>query len=257
MNEASPRTYTVKQLARLAGVSGRTLRFYDQIGLLKPSAHGENGYRHYGDQAILRLQQIRFYRELDFSLDEIRAILSRPNFDVTRALHDHRLALLHKAEHLDGLIQTVDKTIRHLNGEIIMDNQELFAGFDDETQKRREEEAARRWGDREVKESRRRWDSYTAEQKARIMAEAGANYRDLIPFIGKDPAGKGVQAIIARWHENMRYFYEPTPQILAGLGQAYSQDPEFRATFTKMHADLPDFLSRAIEVYCRNLAPAG
>jgi DNA-binding transcriptional MerR regulator len=246
-------TYTVKQLARLAGVSGRTLRFYDQIGLFKPSSHGDNGYRYYGDEAILRLQQIRFYRELDFSLDEIGAILSRPDFDVAQALQAHRLALQQRAARLDLLIQTVDKTIRHLRGEITMDSQELFAGFDDETQRRYEQEAERRWGAYHVRESRRRWDSYSAEEKARIMAEAGANYRDLIPYIGQDPARKEVQVIIARWHQNLRCFYEPTPQILAGLGQTYSSDPEFRATFTKTHPDLPDFLTRAIEVYCQNL----
>jgi DNA-binding transcriptional MerR regulator len=78
--------YTVKQLADLAGVSARTLHYYDEIGLLKPAAHGENGYRYYDEAAVLRLQQIMFFRELDFSLNEIKDLIDRPSFDVTSAL---------------------------------------------------------------------------------------------------------------------------------------------------------------------------
>ena len=85
------------------------------------------------------------------------------------------------------------------------------------------------------------------------MAEGGANYRDLVPYIGQDPAQPEVQAIIARWHQHLHYFYKPNRQVLQGLGQAYSQDPDFRALFTRIDANLPDFLSRAIEVYCAGL----
>ena len=246
-------TYTVRQLARLAGVTARTLHYYDQIGLLKPSGHGDNGYRYYDDESVLRLQQIRFYRELDLSLAEIRTVLDQPDFDALRALESHRRALEARAARLDGLIHTVDRTIKHLKGETRMTDQEMFVGFDAETQKRYEEEASRRWGEERVKESNRRWNSYSPQEKARIMAEGGANYRDLVQYIGQDPARPEVQAIIARWHQHLHYFYTPNRQVLQGLGQAYSQDPDFRATFTKIDANLPDFLSRAIEVYCAGL----
>jgi DNA-binding transcriptional MerR regulator len=121
--------YTVKQLADLAGISRRTLHYYDQIGLLEPSSVGENGYRFYGEDAVLRLQQVLFYRELDMGLDEIRAILDRPDFDVGRTLHAHRQALQHRIERLEALIGTIDKTIQYTRGKVEMSTPELFEGF--------------------------------------------------------------------------------------------------------------------------------
>ena len=245
--------YTVKQLADLAGVTTRTLHYYDEIGLLKPTSVGENGYRHYGKEAALRLQQILFYRELDVSLGEIRKILDAPEFDVQLALRSHRSALRARVERLSRLIETIDRTVEHMRGERTMGAGELFVGFDEETQRRYEEEASRLWGEKHVKESRRRWDSYSKEKRAAILAEGGAIYQDLVAHLGEDPAHEAVQQAIARWHQNLRYFYEPTPEILRGLGQAYSQHPQFRATFTRMHPDLPDFLTAAIEHYCGHL----
>src|ERR1700690_1634694 len=98
-------SYTVKQLSRLAGVSVRTLHYYDEIGLLKPDAIRPNGYRQYGDQALLRLQQILFYRELDLGLEAIKAMLDRPDFDAVAALAPHRLSLRGRAKRLERLIQ--------------------------------------------------------------------------------------------------------------------------------------------------------
>ena len=245
--------YTVKQLADLAGISTRTLRYYDQIGLLQPSAHGDNGYRYYDESAALRLQQIMFYRELDLSLDAIRAVLDDPNFDLMQALATHREALRHEAERLGSLIHTIDKTMSHLKGEMEMTTQELFAGFDEEKQRHYEEAAAQQWGSERVNESRRRWGSYSAEKKAQIMAEGGEIYRELAGYIGQDPALEAVQRLVARWRQNIRYFYEPTPEILLGLAQAYAEQPDFAAFYQKIHPDLPQFLRQAIEHYCHTL----
>src|SRR6266542_1290239 len=121
--------FTVKQLSKLAGVTPRTLYHYDAIGLLKPSRVGSNGYRYYGDESVLRLQQILFYRELDFSLEEIKAIVDEPGFDVLRALKEQRGALVERQRHLQTLIQTVDKTIQHVKGEREMSTKDLFEGF--------------------------------------------------------------------------------------------------------------------------------
>jgi DNA-binding transcriptional MerR regulator len=246
--------HTVKQLADIAGVTPRTLHYYDEIGLLKPSSVGENGYRYYDEDAALRLQQILLYRELDFSLSEIRTILDAPGFDVQLALQSHRRALQARVERLNGLIATIDRTVQHTRRERDMSTGEMFAGFDEETERRYEEEASRLWGEKLVKDSRRRWDCYSKEKQASILAEGGAVYQDLVTHLGEDPASEPVQQAIARWHQNLRYFYEPTPEILRGLGQAYSQHPQFRATFAKMHPDLPQFLTAAIEYYCRHLA---
>ena len=136
--------YTIKQLADLANVSRRTLRYYDQIDLLKPTAVGDNNYRYYDQKTVLRLQQIRFYQELDFSLDDIRKILDKSDFNALQSLQTQKEALQQQAERLNRLINTVDKTIPHLEGKLEMDNKDLFAGFDEAKQKAYAEEAERR-----------------------------------------------------------------------------------------------------------------
>ncbi len=248
--------YTVKQLARLAGVTPRTLHYYDEIGLLRPSSVGENGYRYYDEAAALRLQQILFYRELALSLDEISDLLHRPDFDVAAALRGHRAALQSRVGRLSQLIQTVDKTILHLEGMIEMDTKDLFAGFDEATQAQYEQEAAEMYDPKIVSETSRRWKNYSAEDKARIMAEGGAIYRELAALIDRDPGDAAVQAALGRWHENLRAFYEPTPAILRGLGQGYAENPQFAAFFEAIHPHLPDFLRRAIAHYVDQM-PSG
>ena len=126
--------YTVKQLSTLAGVTPRTLHHYDQINLLKPESVGENGYRYYGEKSVLRLQQILFYRELGFSLESIRDVLGKPEFQILDALEDHRESLQGRMRRLERLIQTVDKTIHHLKGEDFMSAKGLFEGFSEEQQ---------------------------------------------------------------------------------------------------------------------------
>jgi DNA-binding transcriptional MerR regulator len=121
--------YTVKRLAKLAGVSPRTLRYYDQIGMLKPDAYGDNGYRYYSEDALQQLQQILFFRELDFSLEDIRKIVSSPDFDRLQALEIHRAALKERKQHIDVLIHTIDQTILHLKGKSDMSEKQYFEGF--------------------------------------------------------------------------------------------------------------------------------
>lgn len=121
--------YTVKKLAKISGISIRCLRFYDEIGLLKPSFYGNNNYRYYEEEQILLLQQILFYRELGFSLNDIRKIISSDDFNKIDALISHKQVLLGSLDRTKQLIKTVEQTILHLRGEISMRNEELFAGF--------------------------------------------------------------------------------------------------------------------------------
>ena len=249
--------YAVKQLSDLAGVSVRTLHYYDEIDLLKPSAVSENGYRHYDEAAVLKLQQILFYREMGLGLLQIKDLLDSPNFDLVTALQSHREELQARIERLQALIHTVDSTILHLVGEIDMSKKQLFAGFSEEKQKQYEAEIANdpRYDQNKVKESQRNWKSYSTAQKEQIKAEGGAIYTDLIAVIDKGAASPEVQAIMARWHQHLRYFYEPTPEILRGLGQMYNQHPDFIANFQQMHPDLPAFLEQAVTHYCETLVP--
>ena len=121
--------YTVKQVARMSGVSVRTLHFYDETGLLKPAYLGANGYRFYEEPQLLTLQQILFYRELGFELKRIQPILGRADFEKVAALQSHRKVLQRNLARTRRLIETIDKTIQYLKGKKKMKSQEMFVGF--------------------------------------------------------------------------------------------------------------------------------
>jgi DNA-binding transcriptional MerR regulator len=243
--------YRIKQLADLAGISRRTLHHYDDIGLLKPSRQGTNRYRYYDDHAVLRLQQILFYRELGISLREIQEILDQPEFNVLGALQEHKNELQKRVARLNHLIETVDNTILHVKGEIMMSDQEIFEAFSEEQQEEYAQQARERWDPEFVDQSMKLWKSYSPEKKQQILDEGKAVYQDILEYMkdGKEPDSSEVQSCLVRWHQHMRYFYEPNWGMLRGLGQMYANSPDFRATFEKMDPDLPDFLNEAIQVY--------
>jgi MerR family transcriptional regulator, thiopeptide resistance regulator len=243
--------YTVKQLADLAGVSRRTLHHYDEIGLLKPPLTGHNRYRYYDEGAMLRLQQILFFRELGLSLKEIRGILDQPNFDVLESLLSHRASLGKRVQRLSNLISTVDNTIEHLTGGPKMSKKQIFAAFSEEQQEEYAQQARERWDPKIVDSSMKLWKSYSPEKKQQVMAEGRDIYVDIQTRMeaGDEPGSATVQDCLVRWHQHMRYFYEPTWAVLRGLGQMYAASPDFRANFEQMHLDLPDFLNDAIQIY--------
>src|SRR6185369_79914 len=163
--------FTVKQLSKLAGVTPRTLHHYDEIGLLKPSRVGENGYRYYGEESLLRLQQILFYRELGIPLEDIKKIMGRRDFDVIGALYSHKEALQNQVTRLNRLIHTVDNTINHLKGNIIMSEKSYFEGFSEEEQEKYAAEAEQLYDPETVRASNRKWKTYSAAKKESILAE--------------------------------------------------------------------------------------
>lgn len=243
---------TVKQLSKLAGVTPRTLHHYDEIGLLKPSRVGDNGYRYYGEESLLRLQQILFYRELDIPLDEIKNILGRRDFDVLGALHSHKDALQKQVIRLNRLIHTVDNTINHLKGNTIMNDKAYFEGFSEEEQEKYAVEAEQLYDAETVRESNRKWKSYSAAKKEAIMAEGKAIYMDLIAAMPKGAASKDVQDILVRWRKHMDYFWTPNLDQLLALANGYNDDPRFKANFDKMHPQLAEFMREAVQVYVAN-----
>ena len=164
----------------MAGITPRTLHHYDDIGLLKPSHIGDNGYRYYEEEALLKLQQILFYRELDFPLDDIKKIMGRRDFDVLGALQSHTDALQKQAVRLDRLLVTVDNTIQHIKGEKIMSQKGLFEGFSEEEQEKYALEAEQLYDPETVRESNRKWKSYSAAKKEAIMAEGNQIYQDMV-----------------------------------------------------------------------------
>ncbi len=244
--------YTVKQLAKLAGVSVRTLHYYDEIGLLKPSALGENGYRHYEEEAVLKLQQILFYRELELSLDEIKAVTGRPDFDVETALRSHREALQGRVERLKRLIQTVDKTINHLKGNEDMNEKGLFEGFSEEEQEKYAQEAEQMYDPETVRASNRKWKAYSTAQKEHILVEGKAIYTDLAAVMPKGAESPEVQVVIARWHQHMQNFWSPNDEQLLGLADLYNDDPRFKANYDKIDPKLAGFMREAVKVYVKS-----
>lgn len=127
--EKTKMPYTVNKLAKLSGISIRTLRFYDAIGLLKPAYYGDNNYRYYEEEQVMLLQQILFYRELNFSLNDIQRIISSDDFNKIDALISHKQILAQSLDRTKQLIKTIDQTIAHLRGKITMRDEELFVGF--------------------------------------------------------------------------------------------------------------------------------
>lgn len=250
--------YTVKQLSSLAHVSVRTLHYYDEIGLLRPSEVRSNGYRYYDEAALLRLQQILFYREMGLELLQIKDILDQPDFDLVAALRSHREALRQKIKRLHELMDTVDQTIAHIVRKADMSKKRLFQGFDEATQKQYEREARLEYGPDIVNESIRRYNSYTAAQKAAIGQEGTQVYVRIVEALeaGKDPDSPEVQEILQGWHQHLRYFYEPTLEILRGLGVMYNTHSGFIATFQELHPDLPAYLEAAITRYVDDLETA-
>jgi DNA-binding transcriptional MerR regulator len=241
--------YSVKQLAKLAGVSVRTLHYYDEIGLLKPSSVGGNGYRYYEEEALLKLQQILFYRELELTLDEVKTVVGRPDFDVISALQSHREALQGRVKRLKRLLQTVDKTIDHLKGNETMSAKGLFEGFSEEEQEKYAKEAEQMYDPETVRASNRKWKATPPAQKEKILAEGKAIYTDLAKAMPKGATSAEVQAVVARWHQNMQNFWSPNDEQLLGLADLYNDDPRFKANYDKMHPKLAEFMREAVKVY--------
>ena len=241
--------FTVKQLSKLAGVTPRTLHHYDDIGLLKPSRVGDNGYRYYGEEALLRLQQILFYRELDIPLDDIKKIMGRRDFDVLGALQSHKYALKKQVTRLNRLIDTVDNTINHLKGNNIMSEKAYFEGFNEEQQEKYALEAEELYGAEGVRASMKKWKGYSAEEKRRIMEEGSKNYTDMIAAMPKGADGPEVQGIVERWRTHMDYFWTPKLEQLLDLVNAYNDDPRFKANFDKLAPQLAEFFREAVRYY--------
>jgi DNA-binding transcriptional MerR regulator len=241
--------FTVKQLSRLAGITPRTLHYYDEIGLLKPSRVGENGYRYYGEEALLRLQQILLYRELDMPLEQIKAIMSQRDFDIITALESHREELRKRILQLERLVSTVDHTINHLKGKQDMNDKQYFEGFSEEQQAEYEKEAMQMYDPEIVKASSKRWKSYSAAEKQRIGEEGNAVYAELLKAMPKGPASAEAQAGVERWRRHLEYFWSPSDEQLLLLVDGYNDDPRFKANFDKIDPGLAAFIREAVRVY--------
>ena len=252
--------YTVSKVARMAGVSVRTLHHYDAIGLLRPLARTPSGYRLYGRQDLLRLQQILFYRELDMPLEEIRRLLDDPAFEPVAALQEHRRQLRERARRIERLLETIERTIANLMENEMDDEKvtdaELYAGFTAEQRAQIEEEVAARWDPQIVAESNRRVRNMTRGQWAALKQEGEEVTHGLAGLVDRDPADPAVQALIGRHYAMMNQFYAVTAGMVRGLGQMYVTDERFRANYDQHAPGLADFMQAATAVYADGLEAA-
>ncbi len=249
-------SYTVKQLAILAGVSVRTLHHYDYIGLLSPSQKKPNGYRYYEEPELLKLQQILFFRELDFPLSEIKRIILSPSFNIKEALRDQRKFIKMRKERLDKLIKTIDKTIKKINKEINMSDDELYGNFSKEEMEKYAEEAKERWGHTEAyKQSQERYKKMGKEGLKKVLAEGtqiSANIAGLMKK-GKKPEDPEVQKQIALHYNWLRHFYEPGPEMYQGLAKMYVEDDRFKKNIDKQGEGLAEFMRDAMVYFAKNM----
>lgn len=244
--------YTIQELASLAGVSVRTLHHYDEIGLLTPQRNPGNGYRRYREAELLKLQQILFFRELEFPLDEIRQILEGPNFDPKKALRTHRQMLELKQKRLGDLMKTIDKT---LNSKPMTD-QDYYGGFSQEEMDKLAQEAKARWGHTEAyKQSAERTKHWTREDHKRIAKEGEDFMRLLVTKMPEGVRSEAVQTMIGQHYASLRTFYEPCAEPYLGLAQMYTEDARFRAYFEKFDSALPEFMREAMEFFVAEGGP--
>lgn len=241
---------TVGVLARLAGVTVRTLHHYDEIGLVSPEERSEAGYRLYGHLQVQRLQEVLFFRELGFALDQIRQIIGQPSYDRPSALGRQRELLELRADRLLNMIDAIDHAIEIEREGNIMTNEEMLEVFDGFDPAEHEEEAKERWGETEAyQESARRTSSYTKQDWERIKAEnAEINDAFLALMEAGTPADSAEARAVAERHRGhiTKWFYECTPEIHAGLGQMYVADARFTENIDKAGAGLARYMAAAI-----------
>ncbi len=256
-------SYTVQKLANISGVTVRTLHYYDEVGLLEPSRVKNNGYRFYEEKELLKLQQIMFFRELDFPIVEIKKIMDDPKFDTTAALRDHKKLIEIKKIRLEKLVQTIDKTIKRIQPlqassgrmtkkETTMKDEELYQSFK-EHDKKYAKEAKERWGNTEAyKQSQEKVKKMSKEDMFTMKKNGDELMKEIVANMNKGPESRDVQKLIDRHYNNLRTFYEPNIEMYRGLAQMYVDDPRFTAYFEKYAKGLAVFMRDAMYVYCQN-----
>ena len=250
--------YSIQQLSRLSGVTTRALRWYDKLGLLKPSRVADSGYRYYGPAEVDRLQDILYYRALGVELAQIKACLDDPSFDRLDALRRHQAALEAELQRVQGLVSSVKETILTLERNEIMSDEKKFQAFKqravEENERRYGAEIREKYGDQEMDEANARvmdltreqyqqWDQLGREILARLSAAVAA---------GADPAGeegKAVADLHRRWLTVAGNRYDPAQH--RGLAELYVSDERFTAYYDRERPGCARFLRDAVNCWVR------
>lgn len=239
----------IHEVAKLTGVTVRTLQYYDQIGLLPPSKLTEAGYRLYDQQALETLQKILFFRELDFPLRQIKEILFNPGYDQAEALQKQKELLTMKRDRLDRLIAL---TVSVLKGDKMMH----FADFDqteiEKAMQKYAEEVKSRWEHTDAyAESEKKTKTYGIEEWKAVNEKGETILRAFGEHRTESPESETAQALVRQWQQHINdSFYTCTDEILAGLGQMYGNDIRFAETIDLFGKGTAAFMAKAIAIYC-------
>lgn len=241
----------IGDVAKLAGVTVRTLHHYDEIGLLTPSQRTEAGYRLYTDEDLERLQQILFYRELGFGLDEVAAVMTAPDFDRREALLEQRRLLQAQIQRLQATLRLIDKTVAAIEGGVQLTKEEMFEVFGDFDPTQYEDEVRERWGETDAyKESMRRVKQYTKADWQRFADEQQQVHNAIIQLMdeGVPPTDERAMDALER-HRLLidRWFYPCSRQMHANISEAYVTDDRFRKTYENMREGMAQYVYDAIQ----------
>lgn len=244
--------YTINKLARMAGVSVRTLRFYDQTGLLPPARVGDNGYRYYGQEELVRLQQILFFRELKFPLGQIKEIMGSPSFDRREALEQQANLLRLEKRRLDRILKTIEKTITTMKGATTMDDAEFYNGLSREEVEAYAQEAKERWGNTEAyRQSQERWGRMSAAEKHTLQEDVETATQALADHMPDGYDSPAVQQLIDEQFKGINtMFYDCSVEMFRNLAVMTTQDERYAQHYRRFHPDLPEFRLRAVQYYC-------
>lgn len=251
--------YKVKEVAEITGVTVRTLHHYDRIGLLTPAQNSQAGYRLYNQENLEKLQQILFFREMDFRLQEIKDMLHSPNFDREQALKMHKNFLLQKKKRLEKILNTIEQTLSAIHNNMPLEKRDLFGGLQMDTINKHKalyaKEVKERWGKTSAyKESERKTSQYNSQDWQNIQQQLSGIYQKIIANMSQGAHNPQVQEAVATLRESFcQYFYNCTPEIFRSLGEMYVNDPRFSAYFEDMQSGLAQFLHEAIAIYCDRL----
>ncbi len=248
----------INEIAKLSGVTARTLRYYDEIGLLKPSKVWENGYRHYSQEDIDRLQQILFYRELDFKLEKIKMVLDDPNFDIKVALQEQQTLLQEKRNYFDDLIDTIKKTIQSIEGGITMTNEQKFEKFKEqlinENEQKFGQEIREKYGEDEILSSYGKIKNMTEEQYEAAQQLESQLFIRLKEAMEQGNVKSETSMEVVELHKRWLSFYwtKYTKDAHVGLAQMYINDERFIAYYNgRVGNGATLFLHDAIMAYSK------
>lgn len=243
--------YTAQKLATLANISVRTLHYYDEIGLLKPSFIKSNGYRVYEDVELARLQQILFFRELEFPLEDILKIMTSTNFKTVEALVDQKKLLELKMNRLAKLAQAVEKTIQTMKGNTTMTNDDMFASFADDQMKEYAAEAKKRWGNTDAyKQSMERTKHWTKTDYQNATQNWKIFMQKLAKAVDNGIESEQFQQLIKEQHQSIEQYYDCSLEMYRELGKMYVADERFRQNYDKYKPGLAEAVRDGIAFYC-------